>query len=259
MLARIGNLLYYNDTSVINNQTYYYTIRAVNSAGEGGQSTEASAIPTSQGQPGQGDSIPFELIMLIMFLVIVLIILFLYFRSRKSRKPKEPETIPQAVMPEKKDEKGLKIDLGRNHLFLTENVEETFHIFRDIVEKGHPGLCLTNKFPDKLRDDFGLGGARIMWFSETAAGPDIYKPQRLDFEITKTTTKFIKENKEPVVLIDGLDYLILTNGFENVSTFLKRLTDISAMQRATLVVVVRPEAITPDRISYLKGQFDRVA
>jgi parallel beta-helix repeat protein len=50
-IAEVGNILYYNDTSVINGDTYYYVISANNSLGEGPQSAEvvrtAGALPSA--------------------------------------------------------------------------------------------------------------------------------------------------------------------------------------------------------------------
>ncbi len=53
-LTSIGNVLSYNDTTVTNEQTYYYMVSAVNSVGESAQSNEASAIPLGPPQPPAG-------------------------------------------------------------------------------------------------------------------------------------------------------------------------------------------------------------
>jgi predicted phage tail protein len=47
LLTTVGNVLSYTDTGLINGQTYYYKVTAVNSVGEGPQSNEASASPAS--------------------------------------------------------------------------------------------------------------------------------------------------------------------------------------------------------------------
>ena len=47
LLTTLGNVLTYTNTGLINGQTYYYKVSAVNSAGEGPQSSEASAAPLS--------------------------------------------------------------------------------------------------------------------------------------------------------------------------------------------------------------------
>jgi predicted phage tail protein len=46
-LANAGPLLWYNNTGLINGQTYYYKVNAVNSVGEGGLSNEVSSTPTT--------------------------------------------------------------------------------------------------------------------------------------------------------------------------------------------------------------------
>jgi fibronectin type 3 domain-containing protein len=266
-LITLGSVLAYNDTNVINNQTYYYTVRATNAAGSGTASSEATATPSyTPTAPADTDGgIPSYIWILILLVIILLAIILVFLARRKGeefeRHPTEWEpATPAAVPSPPPDEPGpTAIDMGRNNLFLTENVDTTFKTFNGIINEGSPGLCLTNRYPENLRSDFGLESARIIWFSETGRGEDIYKPQRLEFEITKTTTQFIRDNDEPVILIDGLDYLILRNGFERVSTFLKKITDVAAMERATLVVIVRPDALNQEHVSYLKGQFDRVS
>jgi subtilase family serine protease len=46
-LATLGNVLTYTDTTVTNEQTYYYQVTAVNSVGESGLSNEANAKPSA--------------------------------------------------------------------------------------------------------------------------------------------------------------------------------------------------------------------
>src|SRR5437773_710991 len=51
LLATIGNVLTYSDTSVTNGVTYYYQVSAMNGAGEGPRSNEASATPSPPPPP----------------------------------------------------------------------------------------------------------------------------------------------------------------------------------------------------------------
>jgi parallel beta-helix repeat protein len=46
-LTEIGNLLTYTDTGLVNGQTYYYRVSAVNAIGEGPKSNEANATPAT--------------------------------------------------------------------------------------------------------------------------------------------------------------------------------------------------------------------
>src|SRR5438034_981449 len=51
LLTTVGNVLTYTDTSVTNGVTYYYQVSAVNGAGEGPRSNEASATPSPPPPP----------------------------------------------------------------------------------------------------------------------------------------------------------------------------------------------------------------
>ncbi len=53
LLTRLGNVLTYLDLSLINGQTYYYKVSAVNTKGEGPLSNEASATPATVPGPPQ--------------------------------------------------------------------------------------------------------------------------------------------------------------------------------------------------------------
>jgi surface protein len=47
LLATVGNVLAYTATGLTNGKTYYFTVSAINAAGEGVKSTEASAKPSA--------------------------------------------------------------------------------------------------------------------------------------------------------------------------------------------------------------------
>ncbi len=51
LLATIGNVLTYTDTTVTNGVTYYYQVSAVNNVGEGPRSNEVSATPSAPATP----------------------------------------------------------------------------------------------------------------------------------------------------------------------------------------------------------------
>src|SRR5437867_4444093 len=60
--ATIGNVLTYTDTTVTNGVTYYYQVSAMNGAGEGPRSNEASATPSAPPPPSTPPSAPTNLV-----------------------------------------------------------------------------------------------------------------------------------------------------------------------------------------------------
>ncbi|MCK4717748.1 MAG: DUF835 domain-containing protein, partial [Thermoplasmata archaeon] len=64
--------------------------------------------------------------------------------------------------------------------------------------------------------------------------------------------------EEGVILLDGLEYLIVENGFDTVLKFIKKITDIASMDEATFLVMVDPSSISEDELSVLRKEFDFV-
>lgn len=86
-LVRVGNILSFTDTIVIGGETYYYSVSAVNSRGEGRMSNEASAIPASIPEDREGDGrilVEPWLLVLLAAIIVVLIVAILLLLVRKS-------------------------------------------------------------------------------------------------------------------------------------------------------------------------------
>ena len=81
LLITVGGVLSYNDTSVVNGQTYYYMISAVNDVGEGDPSETVSATPTVARGPTGDNSI--LILAAIVILALIAIIIFAKMRKRK--------------------------------------------------------------------------------------------------------------------------------------------------------------------------------
>lgn len=168
--------------------------------------------------------------------------------------------IKEEELGELQEEKRI-LEIGYNYLILEERTDITFEIFRDTIATGVPGLLITNSFPDKVRKAHGLEDADIHWLSDSGDKTlSILSPKRLDFEITRTISKFIKENKEKgcVLMLDGFEYLVLENKFEKILKFVKKINDMAAMSNSTILVPVNLEAFKKEQATILKKEFDRV-
>jgi len=149
------------------------------------------------------------------------------------------------------------IEKGLNYLIYENKSDVTFKIFDDLVKDGSPGLCITTMYPNKLKKKYNMD-ADIRWLSDSTGEKDALSPTRLDFEITRMISKFIKEQEEPVFLLDGIAYLTLENEYEKVRKFIKRINDLASMNDATVIVVVNPDSFNKETISMLERDFDKV-
>lgn len=150
------------------------------------------------------------------------------------------------------------LELDHNYLLKGESSSPAYEAFRDMVTQT-PGLCITTTYPGKIKKRFGMEKTPIVWLSTLPGMERTLKPSDLDFEITQTIMKFVKENRETSVLIDDLEYLNEVVGFQGTSKFIKRVSDIVAAENSTLVVPVNPVAFDEREFAIIEKCFDFVS
>lgn len=150
------------------------------------------------------------------------------------------------------------IDKGFNYLIYEEKSDVAFKMFNELVTAGSPGLCITTIFPQKLKKMYNMENAQVHWLSDSAGDKDTLSPTRLDFEITRVITKFIKGGGEPVFLLDGMAYLSLENDYDKVRKFVKRINDMASMNSATIMVVINPSSFNQETRAMLEKDFDKI-
>ncbi len=148
------------------------------------------------------------------------------------------------------------LEKGLNHLIYEARAHFTYELFAEFVKAGTPALCITTALPKKLQKEYGLKDAEIIWIADGVK--DAINPKKLDKEIWKTIQTFIKNNKECVVLIDDVSYLILENGYKEVEKFLMNLSQLSSKNHCTLMVPLNPDSVTKEISSALSKKFDQI-
>jgi hypothetical protein len=153
----------------------------------------------------------------------------------------------------------MLIKKGYNNLILDDTPSTTYEAFAGFLEKGVGGLCITTTYPAKLRKDYNFANTDvdIVWISRSV-DKDAIDPKRLDFEIARAINNFVKSKKGGMILLDGLEYLIVENGLDNVLKFLKKTTDLSSIYECTLLVLVNPNSLKIGELVLLKKEFDEI-
>jgi len=185
----------------------------------------------------------------------------------------EPEIAPAPVVPAEpvlppEEKKAVEVksqgasmmkslEHGFNYIIMEERTDKSYELFRQFLDDGVPGFCITTTFPTKLIKRYGLQEAKVVWLSEAESDMERYNPKRLDFEITKNINNFVKTNDESVLLLDGFEYLVLENSFENVMKFIKKVNDLASMTNSTVLVPINPEAFSREEMTLLQKEFDR--
>jgi len=70
--------------------------------------------------------------------------------------------------------------------------------------------------------------------------------------IADIAIKFLKQSKNPVILLDGVEHLIFENGPAPVLRLLRDIQELIIMQKAILIVPVNPEAIEKKELALME-------
>ncbi len=111
------------------------------------------------------------------------------------------------------------------------------------------GLCFTMHSPQDIRLRYALQTTPIFWISNH--GTQSISPMGLEV-IADIVIKFLKQSKNPVILLDGIEHLIFENGSAPVLRLLRDIQELIIMQRAILIVPVNPEAIEKKELALME-------
>jgi two-component system cell cycle response regulator len=157
------------------------------------------------------------------------------------------------------DDRGAALVLNRGACYLVEEKKPdlAFRLFRQLVGEGLPGLVITRQYPDRVRREKGLPDAKVLWLSHTP-GEDYHNPTAIG-TLAKTVSRFIEDHKgEAVVLLDGLEYLIVNNGFLQTLMFVEHVNEFVMQRKAVVLIPVAPDALEEKELALLERNLEVV-
>ena len=125
-----------------------------------------------------------------------------------------------------------------------------FALFENEVSAGLPGLCVTRQFPDKLRDAFNMGAARVIWLSHTP-GNDHHNPTSIG-TLATLISSFVERYERCIVIIDGLEYLVINNGFQQVLRFMEHVNEQVMQSKSNVLIPISPGAFSEKELALLE-------
>ena len=129
----------------------------------------------------------------------------------------------------------------------------SFRVYRELVRRGTPGLCITRVYPDLAREKFGLSDGRVLWLADAAADGVLHPTAIVN--LSKSIEGFLEQHAgSGVVLLDGLEYLILRNGYDAVLMFVEHLSEFVVRGRGIVLIPLSPETL--DRKEVAKVERD---
>ncbi len=103
--------------------------------------------------------------------------------------------------------------------YISESHDRCFKIFAELSIHGVPGISLVRDDPEKLVERYGFDPDRVrLLSSRPIKGFEALNNLQ---EISRTISSLLKEENSPVILLDGIEYMISLFGFDVVYSFLQ--------------------------------------
>ena len=145
----------------------------------------------------------------------------------------------------------ILLEVGRSYLVEERRPTHASRIFSEMVSHGFPGLCISTTHPTDMKREHGLEkGATVLWLSKAEKDYSI-SPSSLGM-LRDRIASFAERNENSVVLLDGLEYLITTNGFDLTLKFLHDLKEMVTLNRSRLIVTVSPATLGVRELALLE-------
>ena len=129
-------------------------------------------------------------------------------------------------------------------------------MFTDQVTHNIQGLCITRQYPAIVRQEWGLEETPIIWLSNQL-GKVYVNPANIGI-LGDTIIRFIEKSNDSVVMIDGIEFLIVNNGFDKVLKMIHRITEVVMEYKSRLIISVDPRALDVREMALLERNMEIV-
>jgi|GEM_PF-1153817 len=113
-----------------------------------------------------------------------------------------------------------------------------FHVLAKLMEKNGCGLCITRLHPEYVCSKFDLKNVECYWLSG-CKGKQIIQPKSLG-QLTRVVKSWLKENKNSVIFLDGLEYLLIWNDIGRIIDALNELDKVLVNSNSNMLICMDP-------------------
>jgi hypothetical protein len=155
---------------------------------------------------------------------------------------------------ETKQTKKYTLNSGSSYV-VEDNVDLAYDIFTNSIMSGVEGLCITRILPEKIRRKYGLKKTPIVWLTSESVKDERAINNLQDLSIL--ISNYVEKAEKPIILIDGIEYLTSSYGFNSVYQFLQSKRSQIESSDGTLIIPFFKDAFEPKETRLIEREFEQ--
>ncbi|MBU7045582.1 MAG: DUF835 domain-containing protein [Theionarchaea archaeon] len=146
-----------------------------------------------------------------------------------------------------------KLEKGHVYLLLESQPKKGLQLIREYGRLGYDGLVITRLSPEQVRKK-KLKKQKILQLS-SATKEDAISPDNV-VNILLRMKEFMTSKRDSILLLDGLDYLVIQNTFEDAMSLIQKLAESVTLYKGILLVSLNPKSLEEKQLVVLEGEME---
>ncbi len=141
----------------------------------------------------------------------------------------------------------LELKKGVSYL-IVDHIEDAYTLFKRYSREAK-GMCVTRTPPEEVEHIYDVHNVTFKWLTHLKVDQGV-RPTEL--HILFPSIQQFMEGGDFIIILDGLEYLKVHNGFDEILKFIQSFRDHVYMKKGLLLVPVSHDALSPMEISLIR-------
>ncbi|MEM3396675.1 MAG: isoleucine--tRNA ligase [Thermoplasmata archaeon] len=169
----------------------------------------------------------------------------------------EGDKTPEKIGGGEMEEKPVEFRQGYSYIIKCERADRAYKYLKEYMAKANPKvICVTRDYPEKIKQKYELEDVPIIWLSNVGK-ENAVRPKDLE-KLSLILEQFLSKNRDSVIFLDGIEYLITNNNFITVLRLIQSLKDQIAINNAMLLIPINPATMEASQFNLIEREVDDV-
>lgn len=145
---------------------------------------------------------------------------------------------------------------GTTYIITEEKPQKSLEIFSELVRHDMDGLCLSRYNPKTLNERYNVPADAVIWLTQKSEqGYRTVDPTNFP-RLSSMISDFLDRANYPIILLEGMGYLITQSNYETVLRFVQSQRDEIALKNAIMLVHIDPLSLDTKELHRLGSEME---